>query len=201
MSTILNKGLIKDAIIAQSDSQRKNLWDIRENANIAQSKEGFQIKLDVSLPLKKIAELILESVDCISNFIAPNIDLNNFNMRNEGWININQKGSLHFPHTHGGSTFSGVFYVKVPIINKTDVTELKKPGFIEFLDPRNDVTSFAYGISELSDSMAFKQQMLVEPKAGVLLIFPAWLKHWVYPNIDDEERISISFNIRLIRKK
>ena len=30
---------------------------------------------------------------------------------------------------------------------------------------------------------------------GRLYIFPSWIKHLVEPNMSDEERISISFNI------
>ena len=150
--------------------------------------------------LKKIAEFILFSIGSISKIISPNIDMNNFNIGSEGWININETGSLHFPHTHGGSTFSGVFYVKVPVTKKINDNDINKPGFLEFLDPRNDVTGFALGIQDLKDSMTFKQQMLVKPKEGTLLIFPAWLKHWVYPNTNNEERISLSFNT-LLKKK
>ncbi len=175
------------------------------NSSYAHRQVGWQspqILFTTKKPcLKKIAELVLDSVGSISKFIAPNIDLNDFKMNGSGWININQKGSLHFPHTHQGSIFSGVFYVKVPIINKQDTTDINKPGFIEFIDPRNDVTSFARFVPEFEESLAFKQQMLIEPKEGVLLVFPAWLKHWVYPNTSNEERISISFNMRLITKK
>ncbi len=32
-------------------------------------------------------------------------------------------------------------------------------------------------------------------KANTLYIFPSWIKHLVKPNMSDEERISISFNV------
>lgn len=53
---LFNSELIEDGLISQSISQSKEIWSIRENANIAQKQEGFQIKLDISLPLNKIAE-------------------------------------------------------------------------------------------------------------------------------------------------
>ena len=151
--------------------------------------------------LKRISEFIHSSIQTISKFIAPNINFDNFNAVSAGWININQKGSLHFPHTHGHTTFAGVFYVKIPKTTKTtNDNDLIKPGYIEFLDPRNDVSGWACGINDFQQSLAFDQRMLLEPKEGNLLVFPAWLKHWVYPNVDNEERISISFNYRLINK-
>ena len=152
--------------------------------------------------LRRIAQFVLNAVTSMSKTISPNINMANFNLGSEGWININQQGSLHFPHTHGNTTFSGVFYVKVPDATKPIYeNDINKPGFIEFLDPRNDVSGFARGIKELKDSLSFKQQMLIAPEEGRLLIFPAWLKHWVYPNIENEERISISFNSSLLKKK
>ena len=36
---------------------------------------------------------------------------------------------------------------------------------------------------------------LVRPRAGVLLVFPAWLSHGVRPYHGDDTRISISFNL------
>ena len=146
--------------------------------------------------LKKIAENIGIALGDAIKTITPSIDFSKYKLKTcEGWININQKGTLHFPHIHTGSTFSGVFYVKVPKSKKIDINGTDKPGFIEFLDPRNDVTSFANRVNELSNSLTFNSNLRIEPEEGTLLMFPAWLKHWVYPNNESTERISISFNI------
>ena len=37
----------------------------------------------------------------------------------------------------------------------------------------------------------------IPPNKQELLIFPSWLKHSVMPNLSDEERITISFNLKL----
>ena len=34
------------------------------------------------------------------------------------------------------------------------------------------------------------------PEEGDMFIFPAWLKHWVYPFKSDCERISVSGNVK-----
>jgi len=150
--------------------------------------------------LQKLSNYILNSIKSANLSLAPNIEMANLNIFTEGWININQKGTLHFPHTHQGSTLSGVFYVKVPKAEKVDPKDISKPAFIEFLDPRNDVTGYAEGIKELSQTLTFRTALLVEPKEGQLIIFPSWLKHWVYPNNEESERISISFNTKLIKQ-
>ena len=35
----------------------------------------------------------------------------------------------------------------------------------------------------------------VVPEVGKLIMFPSWFEHHVGPNLTDEERIAISFNI------
>ena len=127
--------------------------------------------------LKRVSSFIDNCLFGAIRSISPDIDLSKYALRREGWININEKGTLHFPHIHGGSTFSGVFYVKVPNINQTDDKDVRKPGFIEFLDPRNDVASFAKGVPELKNSQTFTNNLTIEPQEGKLLVFPSWLKH------------------------
>ena len=56
MSMLIENNLIEDAIISKSEYQNKELWEIRENANIAQMEEGFQLKLDISIPINKMSK-------------------------------------------------------------------------------------------------------------------------------------------------
>ena len=39
----------------------------------------------------------------------------------------------------------------------------------------------------------------VSPKPGEILLWPAFLLHFVHPNLSDEPRLSISFNVVLKR--
>ena len=61
MSYLIEKDLIEDAVVSQSEQQNKELWEIRENANIAQMQEGFQLKLDISLPLENMSNFWVET--------------------------------------------------------------------------------------------------------------------------------------------
>ena len=38
--------------------------------------------------------------------------------------------------------------------------------------------------------------MVVNPTEGELILFPGWLDHGVQTNDTDDERVSVSFNIR-----
>lgn len=58
ISTAFACELIEDAVIANSISQAKNCWAIRESISEAQAKEGKNIKHDISLPISHIEEFI-----------------------------------------------------------------------------------------------------------------------------------------------
>lgn len=104
----------------------------------------------------------------------------------EAWANINGSNSLNGPHNHAGSHWSAVYYVRVP-----QASDNPYSGAIEFLDPRGHITN-----SALPDSHFFRPQHILSPKCGELLLFPAYLMHWVHPNKSEDERMSIAVNIR-----
>ena len=68
MTNTIEKELIEDAVISQSNQQNKDLWEIRESANIAQMQEGFQLKLDISIPISEMAEFWNNTSKDISKF-------------------------------------------------------------------------------------------------------------------------------------
>ena len=51
--------------------------------------------------------------------------------------------------------------------------------------------------------MAIKEDPQIEaeytilPQAGTLLLWPAFLHHFVHPNLSEQQRLSVSFNIVL----
>ena len=51
-------GIVRDAAIAASRSQRAEFWKLRENISEAQKIEGVSIKHDVSVPVSRVPELI-----------------------------------------------------------------------------------------------------------------------------------------------
>ncbi len=52
------KGLVTDAAIAASSTQRNDFWGLRENVSEAQKVDGVSIKHDVSVPVSRVPELI-----------------------------------------------------------------------------------------------------------------------------------------------
>ncbi len=54
-------GLVENAVIANSETQRKSLWHMRESMSPAQKPEGGSIKHDVSVPVSSIPAFMQEA--------------------------------------------------------------------------------------------------------------------------------------------
>ncbi len=59
LESAFEEGMIFDAVISQSETQRRDLWFLREAIVDAQGHEGAQIKHDIAVPVSRVAELIL----------------------------------------------------------------------------------------------------------------------------------------------
>ena len=105
------------------------------------------------------------------------------------WININQKHHLNQTHSHANNVLSGVYYIKTP----------EGCGNIQFWHPAVDLMSRDWDFNFQSNFNTYNtynsSKWGLPAKEGMLYIFPSWLKHFVDPNMSDEERISISFNV------
>lgn len=134
---------------------------------------------------KLLCQHIRTSIEQTTRAVLPTFDFKSAKPKIEGWINILQPGGLNTPHEHPGWTWSGCYYVNVP------VGDSELSGSIEFLDTRMDLHALG-----LSDAACFMGKYSIKPKAGMLLIFPSYLRHWVYPNKSGKERMSIAFNAR-----
>ena len=55
-----DQGLISDAVIATSETQRRQMWDMREGALEVITSEGPRIGFDISLPLNRIQDFVEE---------------------------------------------------------------------------------------------------------------------------------------------
>ncbi|UOP05029.1 FAD-binding oxidoreductase [Conchiformibius kuhniae] len=47
-----------DAVLAQSEAQRRDLWTLRENVSAAQRSLGVSIKHDIALPIERLADFV-----------------------------------------------------------------------------------------------------------------------------------------------
>ena len=104
---------------------------------------------------------------------------------NNMWAIVNTGGSGNLRHQHGNSTISGAYYVRAPI----------NSGDIVFYDPR---PAPVYSHPNVVNPNLLNAQINgISPKEGALVLFPSYLDHSVNENKSGEERIVISFNIKI----
>lgn len=81
-------GLLSDAVIAQSESQRQSLWDLREYTPDANRAGGAFCNSDTSVPISKIDMFICETVKRIAE-IEPRLRINSYGHIGDGNIHHN----------------------------------------------------------------------------------------------------------------
>jgi uncharacterized protein (TIGR02466 family) len=100
--------------------------------------------------------------------------------RLQSWVNMHDRGGFNFLHVHEGSLLSGSFYLKVP----------PGSGKFVFRDPRPGVI---HGYAKGAVANGYSDVHLA-PDAGLLVLFPCWMEHYVEPHNGDEPRICVAFN-------
>ena len=104
------------------------------------------------------------------------------------WAIINTKGSLNQKHHHSNSDLSAAYYVSAE----------KNCGDIVFYDPR-PARIYKHPIAKNPNTLNATINS-ISPEAGMLVLFPSYLEHSVNPNLSDNKRIVISFNLNLDKK-
>ncbi len=100
-----------------------------------------------------------------------------------GWAAVNRAGHYNTAHLHPGGTWSGVYYIDP---GDSD-TESEAGGQLEFITP---VSAAGMGFFPNVLSPA----RLVEPKAGLIILFPSYLLHSVRLYSGERPRICVPFN-------
>jgi len=100
----------------------------------------------------------------------------------QSWVNLHDQGGFNFPHIHEGSLLSGSVYLQIP----------PGSGPLVLRDPRPQVASSPVKGSGPNGHM----DVHLWPQAGLLVLFPCWLEHFVEPHQGETARIAIAFNAR-----
>ena len=171
---------IKDELIDYAyDYKKKDPKGVSLSNRGGWQSEGFEI-----INEDDVLQLFL--INCLSNFppIKKSVEL-----RGYAWININKPGDYNIKHVHPTNNLSGVLWIKC----------LENSGDIVFDSP-NNFESFLENKSYIDD---FKKSYFIDdsyhcyPTEGRIIVFPSHLEHHVQENKSNEDRISVSFNIRL----
>lgn len=106
------------------------------------------------------------------------------------WYNTNRYGDHHAPHTHPRSYLSGTYYVRVPPAPASLQDPHARPGCISFYDPCT-----AANMVTVKTGRDARAAHVVAPSPGTLLMWPSPVQHYVHPNLSEEHRVTISFNV------
>ena len=103
----------------------------------------------------------------------------------EAWANVNRTGDFNQPHIHGGSTWSGTYYVDPgePAADSEHGTALY------LIDPAQ--AGAGHFFPDLVPARFF-----IRPEPGKMVLFPSYLLHMVFAHQGKRPRISIAFNLR-----
>jgi len=107
----------------------------------------------------------------------------------DAWANASERGNLNAPHVHSGTYWSVVYYVQVGD---------GEGGELILHDPRMP------GLRMHAPHLRFKDngpegRIKIQPRAGEMILFPAWLWHSVEPWDGEGTRISVAMNIRAVQ--
>ncbi len=101
------------------------------------------------------------------------------------WAIVNEKDAWNQKHHHSNSDLSAAYYISA----------YDNCGDIVFYDPR-PAPVHNHPISKSPNNLNATVNS-IKPEAGMLVLFPSYLEHSVNPNLSNNKRIVISFNLSL----
>lgn len=133
---------------------------------------------------KKIDKSFKNLFDKINSIIpqaTEQLELTNPIKLQSYWILINKPGSFYGPHNHAEAIISGVYYIDAPEHCGRLVFDnwIDAGGIYKKTNKFNEYNSSNWRHS---------------PQNNLCLLFPSYLKHYVEPNFNKKNRISVSFN-------
>ena len=109
------------------------------------------------------------------------------------WANVNRKGHGNEFHTHPGAYWSGVYYVD----DGGAGADSSLGGQLEIQDPRGVAPVMYAPLLAFAGpgGQALGAREMLQPRAGMMVMFPSWVQHGVRPYHGDGDRISVAFNL------
>ena len=136
-----------------------------------------------------------EGFEKFSDYLIPPVTelLKNYKIYKEirivqMWLNINGPNSYNVSHRHPGSDLSGVIWVK----------QTPESGRFVFddLDNVDQILTVNMDPQHLKEKNMLPE-IVPDYKDGTIILFPSMLTHRVEINETNEDRISISFNLKI----
>mgnify|MGYP001198746562 FL=1 len=184
-----------DAMLKMSDEILSNKLSESHGQSLAGviDKEVKVYKSDME---KAGVNQLIES--CVKSYIVHCAKQHNFfkethtfeSMINSAWI-VSQYANEYNPlHNHNGCDISAVIYLKVPDVKGRRNLESKKGKD----DNDGDISFIHSSVGHRNFDVFEKGIINMKPVPGLLVMFPSYLAHTVYPFIGEGERRCLPFN-------
>ncbi len=113
----------------------------------------------------------------------------------QAWANVNGPGDANIAHYHAGSFWSGTYYVD----DGGCAADPALGGGFEMIDPRGAAPAMYAPTLRFAgeDGQSAGSAETIQPRPGLLFLFPSWLMHQVRPYRGASLRISVAFNLGL----
>ena len=93
------------------------------------------------------------------------------------WTNVNEVGSKNVIHSHKADAWAGIYYVQA-----------EDTGNLLFHNPANLLNDCKF-------NSPFVRGLEIQPKDGMLILWPGWVPHEVVENESNRQRINIAWGI------
>lgn len=104
------------------------------------------------------------------------------------WATVMRDGDYVVAHDHDEAHWSIVYYVDA---GDVDLPDHPESGALALVDPRR-------GGRPMPHVDLFPQKFVVKPRTGALVVFPAYLQHYVHPYRGARPRIAVSANLTML---
>lgn len=126
----------------------------------------------------RIADEVVERVAALTGFKAEFIEM---------WANRHRRNSMTLEHLHG-TQICGVYYLKYPA----------NSGRLIFRSPLEYAVCGCPQVDVVDWTMPDRSLHYMDIEPGDLSLFPGWLKHMTEPSRSNEDRVVVSFNMRIV---
>ena len=184
-----------DALIKMSDELLSDKSSESHGQNLAGVIDK-EIKVYKSDMEKAGVDQLIES--CVKSYVVHCAKHHNFfketytfeSMINSAWIVSQYENEYNPMHNHTGCDISAVIYLKTPDVKGRRNIESKKGKH----DNDGDI-SFVHSATGQRNFDVFEKGVTnITPSPGLMVMFPSYLIHTVYPFIGEGERRCLPFN-------
>ena len=169
-----------DGLIQNMKKHIEKGWVKRDKIRSHFQTDSFLYNVEAFQPF---ADLVLKKNLENMKTLKYNVELENLVISGM-WATVLAPGEAHRAHTHSNNVWSGVYYL-----------HSDESAGIFFQDPRP--AADVLRMRQLEYNYNNSNLMHYVSKPNRIIMFPSWLLHWVDPNLSNNNRISISWNIQI----